>query len=200
MIELQEVSDPDEIARTVNQQRTLICPVSRDFSLLRRKDWTAVPVESSLHLSALDVRRIHLAFTDGGFEWVYAVALEALHHIAPLLRVSNSVEGLMAFNRKCAHFNYVLCPADMSSAVICSATGDYLMMAGPANFVETVVGKPLKDAVLEFRDFANDPALSPSQRDYFALLLTTVCDEYPETPEGRAVFLLKPTLGGSGQD
>jgi hypothetical protein len=195
MNDIEDIAGADQIARVLERLRPIVWPISRGFALRRKKDWAAVAMESSLHLSQLDILRVQRAFAEADLDWVYAVAFEALERAAPLLRVSVSVGGLTAFNRKCAQFNYVLCPPDMSSVIVCSASGDYLVVAGLQSFVETAVGKSAADACLEFIKFANDSALTREQNEYFSSLAGVLCNEYPRTPEGHVVMFPKPAGG-----
>jgi hypothetical protein len=185
------VSNEVEIASVTEQLGLLAQPTPRGFTLARKDGWVAVPAESSLHLSEADRFRLQQAFAGSGFRWVYAVAFEKLEHIAPVLRVAASVAGLTAFNRQCAHLDYALCPADMSSIVLCCTTGDFLALAGRPEFVAAAAGKSLADARIAFDEFASDQTWSPKQRIYFSDLLTTLCDEYVSVSVGQSVVFPK---------
>jgi len=184
------VSDAEELARVQGRLRSVLWRTPEGLGLLRKSEWVAVPAESSLHLSETDRLRLRQAFEEAGFECVYAVALEDLDNVAALLRVAVSLSGLADFNHKCAHFNYALCPPDVSSLVICSATGDFLAFVGTPEFVETAVGQPVIRAFEAFEGFARDAAWTVEQKRYFLSLLETLHKTYPSLNDGQFVLLL----------
>lgn len=136
------------------------------FTLKPKRGWRAVPLESSLHLSEGDVKRLTSAFRSLGALAVYAVALEMRGDIETVRRFPTSEVGLMSFNRAFSHFNYALTTYDCAALVVCT-TDDYMVICGPESFVRLAVGKNLEPALEEFRQFAIDPWWPPAARKMF---------------------------------
>ena len=135
--ELSPILDLDELVPLTQRVRRVLRRQSDGgFDLTPVADWTAMPVESSSHLNESDSARIAEAFLAQGHEQVFA--LEELKGIVPAYKVTVSQTGLTSFNRACAHFNYALCPEDMSSLAICT-TDDYFVVAAPPDIVRVML-------------------------------------------------------------
>ncbi|NJK64817.1 MAG: hypothetical protein HC921_20850 [Synechococcaceae cyanobacterium SM2_3_1] len=84
-----------------------------------------------------------------GCEFCYAIPTDR----APVYKVKLSTEQLDNFWHKCNAFNYVLMPIDQSFLLLWSAM-EYIILSGPKDFVEGVLGCNLEVAKERFRHFA----------------------------------------------
>ncbi len=148
--------------------------LTREF--LRVRGWVVVPVESALHIDEHDAERLARAASLLGKTKLRAVLLEGLKEVRSHLEVEATKEGLLLFNRECAHFNFALLPEDQSFAVICT-TDDYYLVAGSKKFVEIVTGKEVAEARSDFEVFASDSFWSEPER----ARLVGVCRQYEST-------------------
>lgn len=112
-------------------------------------------MESGQHFDRSDARHIAKAARYFGAYRLRAVLLEDLQDVRNHLEVDASEEGLFAFSRECAHFNFALLPEKRSFALICT-TNDYYLVAGSKVFVEKCTGKDVASARSEFERFARD--------------------------------------------
>lgn len=138
------------------------CHFTPDF--LSKEGWLVVPVESASHFDEHDAERIARAATLLGQTKLRAVLLEHLREARDHLEVDATEQGLLLFDRECAHFNLALLPEDRSFAVICT-TYDYYLVAGPRRFVEVATGKEVSEARSDFGRFARDDCWSAPDRE-----------------------------------
>jgi hypothetical protein len=87
---------------------------------------------------------------------VFAIATEPLGELPSCFAVTPSKDGLLNFSQKCAHFNFVLIPADRSAVILCTVY-DYFLIAGPQRLVRDAVGGDIEAAWNCFEEQASDP-------------------------------------------
>jgi len=157
------ISNPVEIFRLGNLLvGVLDGPELLKIDYLELRGWVAVPFESALHFDNVDVDRIATAAAKLSCLECNAIPTEGL--AGPLYyRVPMTPRGLQAFNRKCAHFKYLLVPDNELFAVFCS-TEDYCVAAGPRDFVEIVLAKGIEAARDDFRRYVESETLEPHRR------------------------------------
>jgi hypothetical protein len=154
---MMPITDQREVEQIESLKRGLVDePAHLNLEWIRRKGWTAVPVESALHFSDADAGFLAQAFQAMECPEVFAIATEPLANFPNCLVVTTSNEGLLEFSRDCAHFNFVLLPGDRSAAVLCTVY-DYFIVAGPSSFVSRAVGGDIAAAQARFDEVASDP-------------------------------------------
>ncbi|REJ97675.1 MAG: hypothetical protein DWQ35_01430 [Planctomycetota bacterium] len=126
-----------------------------DADYIQSQQWSAVPVESGSHFDDADMNRLASAIGKSGAQRLNAFLLENIRDVPEHLVLEASVDGLQEFNRTCAHFNFAICPDDLSFLVICT-TYDYFVIAGSRDFVESALGTAISTARDRFDDFASD--------------------------------------------
>lgn len=137
-----------------------------------------------MHLSPTLQHRLAEALASASPNHAYAAAFELRDSLVPVYRVQSSIEGIAAFNQECGQFDYVLFTSGLSALVLCSASGDYIMVAGAPPFVEAVTGSKLSEVRAAFHDYAEDPAFTSSERTFYLSLLAVLCETYPSIIEG----------------
>jgi hypothetical protein len=134
---------------------------------VRRHGWKIVPVESATRLSEEDIPRLVSVLKGAGYKQCLtvfnepgyiqrlpvSVASEPAREMATCYLLSVDEANLRAFNRDLGLFRSVLTPEDRSWAISCSEW--YNLFAGKPDFVEALLGKPIEQAQLEFREFAS---------------------------------------------
>lgn len=156
------------------------------FELLKVPERIAAPGISNAHFSPQDEGRIAEAFRKHASAVFYAVVMEPLRRPVPVFRGSASRAGMHAFQKSCAHFNYVVRAPDISALVICS-TDDFLVYAGSSAFVETCAGGSVAASVRSFLDYANDNRMITGLHRSLSSVCDAVINEYPRAAEGTFV-------------
>jgi hypothetical protein len=152
---LVAVTNPEEIATLQAMAQPLLEPhgiLSAKWPATR--EWLAMPVESACHFDDRDAQLLAEAMVRFGGSTCFAIATEQLASLPRCFRVDVSAEGLRTFSRECAHFNFVLLPACLSFAVLCTVF-DYFVVAGPKSFVESAVGSTIIEAKERFFEFSS---------------------------------------------
>jgi len=125
-------------------------------------DWLAknnrivIPRESACHFNDEYASALSIAMREDGCEQVFALATEEITNNPVCYSVDVSKDGLLAFDRECAPFNFALIPANRSFAIVCTVY-DYFLAAGSANFVRRAVGGEIDAAWREFEEVSLDP-------------------------------------------
>ena len=132
---------------------------------VQSQNWVVVPVESGQHLESTDAAGIAKAAAMMGTRTLRAVLLEDAKNVRNHLAVDVSQDGLLIFNRECAHFNYILLPENHSFAIVCT-TDDYFLVAGPKEFVVTAIGTSIARAQVDFLEYATDESWPESVTSY----------------------------------
>ena len=187
MIPIFEATPAAEGASIFSRMSLVVQTAPRGFLLTKKADWAAAPFERSMHLTASFQQRLVRELTKMRFPFLYAVAFELRDSLTPAFRVAISDAGLAAFNHECGPFNYVLCPPDMSAVVLCSASGDYIVVAGRSSFIEALGGTDLGRVYESFRQGAEHPSRTPRERAFFLSLLSTLQEGYDSAEDGASV-------------
>jgi hypothetical protein len=148
--EAHKVSELEALA-----QPLLESPGDLSLQWLAANKWCAVPVESASHFDERDVQLLAEAIKGMKSSVCFGVVAERLENFPHAFQVEVSKEGLLAFSRECAHFNFVLLPSLLSFAVLCTVF-DYFIVAGPEPFVESALGCSIAEAQARFRQYAGD--------------------------------------------
>jgi hypothetical protein len=155
---LSLVPEPEASARE-NQLRALLKQSSRlDLEWIKRNRLTAVPVESNCHFSLDQAELISSAFQNEGLKRCFAVRTEDLKDFPNCFAFPSSTEGLLAFSRECAHFNFAVTGHELS-CVILGTVFDYYIVVGSQTYVENAVGSSIVEARKKFRNFADEDRL-----------------------------------------
>jgi hypothetical protein len=130
---------PVDTASEIERAQTLAADVVQDPGNLRldwiqKHGWTVVPVESSDHFSADDIRHLSAAFRQAGHYECLAVATEPLENTPVCYRLATTEPALQDFNTAAWAFFFILIPEDRSWAVLCTKN-DYYLVAGPVALV-----------------------------------------------------------------
>jgi hypothetical protein len=151
------ITEQNELER-IRRLKTPIVDEAAHFNLnwLTGQRWWVVPVESASHFDISDAELIARAFHTIQCSQVFALATENLGPDSPDFLVETSVQGLLEFNRACAHFNFLLVPANRSAAVLCTVY-DYYLVAGPIECVKVAIGGDIAQAWSLFEDCAAHP-------------------------------------------
>lgn len=154
------------------------------FRLRRRDGWIGVPVEGSCHLNNEDQVRLAQQYLLNEHEEVFAVRLEELDGEPLVYRVRATADGIGAFNRRCSHHNYCLCPPDMSSLVICS-TDDFFVVAGQRQFVTSAIGTTQVRGYEAFRAYgARIGEIWPRMPGFVERIYLALAEDYPKAALG----------------
>lgn len=139
-------------------------PSDLNLDWLRTKNWVVVPVESAYHFTDSHAALLARAFQKAGCKECFAVATEPAEYTSACYWLPATHNGLLEFSRECGSFNYLLLPADHSSAVLCTSE-DFFIIAGPRDFVVGAVGAGIEEARNEFLDFARAETWPPVVRE-----------------------------------
>lgn len=189
------LSSEAEAASIYSRMSSVLQPIPKGFRLTKKAGWAAVPLERSMHLSPPLQVRIADEFTAMKLDFFYAVAFELRDSLVPVYRVRSSAVAVAEFNKECGQFDYVLCPPDISAIVLCSASGDYIAVAGGLAFIEAVAGTDLQRAYENFTEHAAHPGWTPSEHRFFESLMSTLRDDYQFTVTGGSVTFPPPQFG-----
>jgi hypothetical protein len=141
--------------------------VHLNLNWLADKGFSAIPWVSASHLNPEMAKTLSEALLSRGWRECFALATEPLNENMRCFKVETTANGLMDFERTCAHFNFILLPTDESFAVLCT-TDDYIVVAGPADFVSSACGDAAA-TLAEFDEFAgDDPNLQSVAKRYQA--------------------------------
>jgi hypothetical protein len=130
-------------------------PAHLNPAWVKQHGWVAVPVESAAHFANEDASRLAKAMQAAAVLSCFAAATEPLENFPHCFTVDATTEGLLAFSRECAHFNFLLSPASLSFAVLCTVF-DYFIVAGPQAFVENALGCDIDKARARFLEYASN--------------------------------------------
>jgi len=158
------------------------------LALFKKQGWVAVPVESSYHLSSTGESRLLEAISRHNGSVMWALALEALENFPPAFEVPATMSGIKEFNHKCAHFNFSLF-SEGESWIGIFTTNEYYIVAGPIEFVRTVVGGNLEEAFERFYSFATDPQWPKPVTDMLLSVLNSLRHNYSRAEAGALVPL-----------
>lgn len=182
---IEDAVDAGAIAKGLGQ----LVVRSKDgyHTIARKKEWIAVPAESSCHLNVCDQERLARTYRDTGSQTVWAVRLEDILLEPLAYQVQTTIDGLHAFNRACAQFNYCLCDPEYSSLVICT-TDDYLVFAGTPEFVRAACGVHEAEAFVAFGDYVKRTSeVWPQMTDFFESVHLALFEDYPRAEAGQWV-------------
>ena len=140
---------------------------------LRRRRWTAVPVESADHFDAQDAALIAAAARGATLVAILLDKVKDLTDLRVCFTVPPTPEGLLDFSSECGLFNYALVSEGLEFSIVCTVE-DYYVVAGDRDFVTRAVGSSLAEARQRFDAFAANPAWPEPSRGY----MTAVADLY----------------------
>jgi hypothetical protein len=153
---LVEISESTEIERLERMSCEVIAPSpSLNVDWLTAHNCVAVPVESACHFDWQDAEHLAQAIKLEGVSRCFAICAERLEAFPGYLSLGVTREDLLSFSEECAHFNFLLMPAELSFAVLCTVY-DYFVVAGTKAFVETATGCTIAEASRRFREYADD--------------------------------------------
>jgi hypothetical protein len=151
-------------------------PVYLSAASAATRGWVVAPVESGLHFSESDADDIERALRDARCETLFAIGTEDVNDHEAYYELPATKDALLAFNKRCCHFNYLITPIDEAFAILCTVD-DYYLIAGSQRFVSHAVGGPVEGAWEAFNEFArtmgwSEHANSPLQaiRDRYFML------------------------------
>jgi len=148
--------DAAEVQRVKAQVNDLVdAPWHLKTEALARRGWIAVPAEKARHLTEAEARALARTLREDGLEHCYAFATEQTGIHTSVYRVEASVAGLLKFSGECAGLNFIVVPADVSCAVLCT-TEDYNVYAGTADFLRRALGTDIDAARTSFLEYASD--------------------------------------------
>jgi hypothetical protein len=129
-------------------------PAHLSFGWLSEKKWVVAPLESAGHFDNALADTLAEGFTQMGCAVAFAITTEAAGK--PICyAVSTTKEGLLKVSLELAPFNFALIASDRSAAILCTVH-DYLLIAGPAEFVKNAVGDDITAAWDSFEEEASD--------------------------------------------
>lgn len=182
-----EVVDDPAIVTEVRTRTSRIALRRADgrYLLTRISGWVALPAESSSHLSRANAAALPEAYRILGADRVYAVEMEGLSGVPPVLQFDTSESAFRRFNWLCGGFAYALLPLDFSSLVVCT-TDDYLVVAGEPQFVRVALAMDEEQAFAAFRRYASQEI---SIRSFLDSVLQSLASDYARAPIGAAVLV-----------
>jgi hypothetical protein len=121
---------------------------------LAAQGFVVLPQESGMHLTSEQCVRLASSLDRFGVNREFAVVSEPLLVGPVVYELDVTADDLASFSFECGSYNFVLLSSkeDPGHAVLCS-TDDYLLVAGPPEFVATFAGD-LVTARGSFIDFA----------------------------------------------
>lgn len=128
-----------------------------------RKDWwsasgrAAVPLESGMHFVESQAKTISAALQDAGHNVIFAVELEQQGK-GGLWKLNRDAADLLDLSARTFMLPVALLTEDGSLVILCSPD-DYIVIAGPRQFVERACGGDLKAARAMFLAWAFDERL-----------------------------------------
>jgi hypothetical protein len=154
---LVAITDGSEV-KTITRlkQHVIEEPAHINLSWLSEKRWIVVPRPSACHFNDADANLLSRALIEAQCLQLFAIATEPLASFPNCFAVTTSKDGLLAFSHECAHFNFVLMPADRSAVILCTVY-DYFLVAGPTKFVRRAIGGDIEKAWEDFEREALDP-------------------------------------------
>lgn len=135
-----------------------------------RKDWwsasgrTAVAIESGMHFVEYQAETISAALKEAGQKVIFAVELEEGEENGRWRLYSDAVD-LLKLSERAFMLRIALLTEDGSLVILCSPD-DYIVIAGPRQFVERVCGGDLKAVRAAFCEWAFDERLKEIARRY----------------------------------
>lgn len=154
LVAITDGSELQTIARL--KQGVVEEPAHLNLTWVSEKKWIVVPRLSACHFDDADTDPLSKALIQAQCPLLFAIATEPLKNFPNCFAVTTSKNGLLAFSDECAHFNFVLMPADRSAAVLCTVY-DYFLVAGPTKFVRCAVGGNIEAAWNDFEQEALKP-------------------------------------------
>ncbi len=171
---VEPVDDPGMIASL----RSLVADIVEEEIHISRKwiesnHWAVVPIESGTYLSQLADEWLTeaAAMLECKYLWAIPTELEAVDHY----RVPVHRAGITSFRRECNVFHYVLVPENRSFAVLYTKE-DYVLIAGPAEFVRHALGASIEASRREFLERYAD--ISAGNFDSLRNFLVNVAKRY----------------------
>lgn len=148
------ITDASEISRLeMCIGKVVESPGSLNKDWLVENNMVAVPVESAGHFDNHDAAQLAYAIKTENVSRCFAIASEPLKNFPCYYSMGTETDDLLAFSRECAHFNFLLIPASLSFAVLCTVF-DYYIVSGTRLFVENAVGCGIEDAHNRFLEYA----------------------------------------------
>lgn len=128
-----------------------------------RKDWwsasgrTAIAIESGMHFVESQAKAITAALKEAGQKVIFAVELEEEGETG-LWKLYPDAVDLLELSQRMFMLRVALITEDGSLVILCSPD-DYIVIAGPRQFVERACGGDLKAARATFCEWAFDERL-----------------------------------------
>jgi hypothetical protein len=132
---------------------------------LEARQWIAVPVETANHLDEDTASRLVNHSRNAGAKRLFAVETERDVTKREFCSLPVSADGLASFNWELGLMYCALFSPALDWLILCTKD-DHYVVAGPLEFVEAILDKPVGQALREFGEFASDPAWSPAERDF----------------------------------
>jgi len=164
-----QVVEPIHAPEKIASLRSLIDDiVEEEIHISKRwieaNNWAVAPIESGLYLSQLADEWLSEAAQMMQCNQLWAISTEsetAEHHRVPAHRA-----GITSFRRECSVYHYVLVPENRSFIVLYTKE-DYVLIAGPANFVTKALGASIAASRRQFMErYADDLMWPPKVREF----------------------------------
>ncbi len=144
--------------------------IKRDFII--SKNWSAVPVESSVHFLD-EVNQIRYALLSMKIESFLAIPTEKFdEYELNFYKIINAKENLISFCMECGLDNYLITSKHIEFAILCTSE-DHYVLAGPSEFVLLATGSTTLDMRKKFLAYAEN-FINEKTKKYFL----RVADKY----------------------
>jgi hypothetical protein len=124
-----------------------------DTEWVRKAGWAVVPVEDTCHFAPIEVETICRVLRSANYQECLAIASEPVDPAPSCYRLPITKEGLLAFNRECGPFRYVLTDENRLWAISCNEW--YNLFAAKRELLEALLGQTIEEARQEFVEFAS---------------------------------------------
>lgn len=151
-------------------QEYLSDPKNFQTSMLRKREWAAVPFEERITQDQAE----HLAVAAKAESVRQGVAVTTDPQSNPeVVRVELTTSGILDFDANCMLRPFLLVAGEEKFALL--EEGDYyFILAGPTLFLEKAIRKSIPEARRDFQEYANHPSLPPRTRRW----LVGISDRY----------------------
>jgi hypothetical protein len=157
--------------------------------LVKQEGWVAVVAYGGCFYAATDEARLVQTLLDYGYQEFIATAWSEVLNTPPVLALPTTVEALEELRLTIFCWWYVLFAGEPDWFILLAHTLDFIIVAGPPNFVQQVLGCDPDEAAGDIQEMAESEYLNPVARKYYAHLLEQLWVVYPQAQPGEIIDL-----------